>query len=110
MNEYISKTEMLIRLKCLAPKADDWNNCDEYNVAVSQYDYMCDYLKSIEPADVAPVVHGHWITVYREDGTKADKCSVCTGAVKYFDYKYGWCPHCGAKMDESKGEEDEKKR
>ena len=36
--------------------------------------------------------------------TKVDKCSVCTDAVKYFDYKYGWCPHCGAKMDESKEE------
>ena len=64
-------------------------------------------INRIPTADVAPVVHGHWITVYREDGTKADKCSVCTDAVKYFDYKYGWCPHCGAKMDESEDNNNE---
>lgn len=79
-----------------------------YDVAPDEaVDDICDIINSCPTVDVAPVVHGHWITVYREDGTKADKCSVCTDAVKYFDYKYGWCPHCGAKMDESEGEENE---
>ena len=103
MSEYISKTEMLIRLKCLAPKADDWNNCDEYNVAVSQYDYMCDYLKSIELADVVPVVHGHWC----EDEFDV-WCSNCSCAYpKDGTGIAGWrkiskyCDNCGAKMDES---------
>lgn len=72
--------------------------------AVSDF---CDVVDNCPSADVAPVVHGQWIKVYREDGTKADKCSVCTGAVKYFDYKYGWCPHCGAKMEKSEDKDDE---
>lgn len=97
VSEYISKTEMLIRLKCLAPKADDWNNYDEYNVAVSQYDYMCDYLKSIEPADVAPVVHhGRWTNYYFHPCGNRGHCSVCGKDSRQTNY----CPNCGAKMDE----------
>lgn len=57
-------------------------------------------------ADVAPVVHGQWISCF-EDWRKqieGDKCSVC-GFEHYGanirNYKY--CPNCGARMD---GEEN----
>lgn len=105
VSEYISKTEMLIRLKCLAPKADDWNNYDEYNAAVSQYDYMCDYLKSIEPADVAPVELVHWIQANDIDES-AWRCSKCDltwildeGTPSQNEMRY--CPKCGAYIIES---------
>lgn len=105
VSEYISKTEMLIRLKCLAPKADDWNNCDEYNVAVSQYDYMCDYLKSIEPADVVPVVHGHWIKQTVSNGRDSWQCSICGRRARGKRENLPYC-HCGAIMDEKTGDKE----
>ena len=52
-------------------------------------------------ADVAPVVHGRWISV----GHKLSRiCSVCDcdEPYKFSDDDanvYGYCPHCGAKMD-----------
>lgn len=58
-------------------------------------------------ADVAPVVHGHWIPI--SDGAWAE-CSECgeaydvsdnggMAAFKLFCDCYKSCPNCGAKMD-----------
>ena len=60
-------------------------------------------LDELEPADVAPVVHGHWEYI---DDTYCGfedtdvRCSVCktTTNIKRFR-KTKWCPDCGAKMD-----------
>lgn len=56
-------------------------------------------------ADVAPVVHGHWIITDYEDGMMFAECSVCTMPFAYWKGntrigKMPYCPHCGAKMDE----------
>ncbi len=62
-----------------------------------------DRLLDIEPADVAPVVHGHWIP-YRCD---MYECSVCKRIHTSMDVEgcdAEYCPHCGALMD-AKGEE-----
>lgn len=53
----------------------------------------------IEPADVAPVVHGEWIDI--PDGTETI-CSYCKAGWNVFDndtYMFNYCPNCGAKMD-----------
>lgn len=103
MSDYISRDEAYQRLH-------DAGGCGATEEWAKGYDdgitEAIRIINEMPTADVAPVVHGHWKTVYREDGTKADKCSVCTDAVKYFDYKYGWCPHCGAKMYESEENEN----
>lgn len=64
-----------------------------------------DVLEDVEPADVAPVVHGRWI----DDGTEFGcQCSECGKSLD--DYvaptEYAslneipnFCPNCGAKMD-----------
>ena len=62
-------------------------------------------VEGFEPADVAPVVHAHWI----DEGQYADghsehayRCSKCEehliGRVGEFDF----CPYCGARMDGGK--------
>mgnify|MGYP005889750933 CR=1 FL=1 len=72
--------------------------------------YMADWDEAInaayeaiqdEPAaDVAPVVHGEWITI---DGIS--RCSEC-GYIPAYDsaiddlFYSPFCPNCGAKMDE----------
>lgn len=53
-------------------------------------------------ADVAPVVHGRWVSVPHK---LARVCSVCNRdepykfADVYVDV-YNYCPNCGARMDE----------
>lgn len=57
--------------------------------------HIADNLRAMQPADVAPVVHGKWIKQYR--GQVNSICSVCGKEVgRLTDF----CPHCGAKMDE----------
>ena len=55
---------------------------------------------SVKVADVAPVVHGHWIYL----GGGLAKCSVCKWVVKdSYDQDNDdlFCRKCGSKMDES---------
>ena len=52
-------------------------------------------------ADVAPVVHGRWVSVPHK---LARVCSVCNRdePYKFADINanvYDYCPNCGAKMD-----------
>ena len=70
-----------------------------------------EYIKSIPPADVAPVVHGEYIGEYDgyADGNPVCDmwyCSVCGCCFEDWDEKptYNFCPSCGAKMD-AQGEE-----
>ena len=53
-------------------------------------------------ADVAPVAHGRWEFIDYYYGEYSFRCSVC-GYEQ--DEKSKFCPHCGAKMDESEGKE-----
>lgn len=51
--------------------------------------------------DVAPVIHGHWI----KDNDIDYGCSVCGRRQLWMNATvYEYCPHCGAKMDESERE------
>ena len=71
-------------------------------------------------ADVAPVVHGHW--VYNPNGMDfnlgAYECSICRqrnanlpGSKNMNPYNFvgsKYCPNCGAKMDEEDSDEKRK--
>lgn len=48
-----------------------------------------------EPADVAPVVHAHWITAEDDDFWT---CSNCRKFI-HKNCAQGYCPKCGARMD-----------
>ena len=49
-------------------------------------------------ADVAPVVHGRWVTYYRS-GTPVAEGYVSTCCDMWNNRKSDYCPHCGAIMD-----------
>jgi len=95
---YVSRGELLSYLyTCAFEKAD--GKCKVSKV-ISR-------IETMPAADVAPVVHAHWITeivavetVYGTDMKERAKCSKCKhkflGAAKTFLF----CPCCGAKMDE----------
>ena len=55
----------------------------------------------IPAADVAPVVHGWWVTHYRS-GTTVAEGYVSTCCDMWNNRKSDYCPHCGAKMDGGK--------
>ena len=75
------------------------NLTDEFYGAMQVFD-------ELEPADVAPVVHGEYIGEYDgyADGYPVCDmwyCSVCGCHFEDWDEKptYNYCPNCGAKMD-----------
>ena len=59
-------------------------------------------VRDFPPADVAPVVHGNWVSCFEDWRKKieGDKCSSC-GFEHYGTNirSYNFCPNCGAKMD-----------
>ena len=74
--------------------------------AMGKAQWAKDRLLDIEPADVAPVVHGEYIGEYDgyADGNPVCDmwyCSVCGCCFEDWDEKptYNFCPNCGAKME-----------
>lgn len=55
-------------------------------------------LLTMRAADVAPVVHGRWVSHYRSGTTVAEGC-VSTCCDMWNNRKSDYCPNCGAKMD-----------
>ena len=63
-------------------------------------------IADIPAADVAPVVHGRWVSV----AGKRDR--ICSRCLRNEPYKnaaddaevFEFCPHCGAKMDGGDGD------
>lgn len=60
---------------------------------------IVELVDSLEPADVAPVVHAHWIDYLPETQDVRMICSNCA-TVDAPMYKWKFCPNCGARMDE----------
>ena len=57
---------------------------------------VLEYAENLPAADVAPVIHAHWIR-YPDCGVT--KCSNCGWSIEEC-WNSDYCPHCGAKMDE----------
>lgn len=56
-------------------------------------------------ADVAPVVHGRWVSPHWNNSNYCCNCSECGGEAMHKEYRwnskgiYPTCPNCGAIMD-----------
>lgn len=62
-------------------------------------------INDISAADVAPVMHGHWIKYAKYSfGTMYD-CSICNDRILDNGHSWHYCPNCGAKMDEERKDE-----
>ena len=55
--------------------------------------------KIVPAADVAPVVHGHWIR--QDESFTRFKCSNPECSAENFSGFENYCPNCGAKMDKN---------
>lgn len=56
------------------------------------------YIEVLPAADVAPVVHGRWVTHYRS-GTPVAEGYVSTCCDMWNNRKSDYCPNCWAIMD-----------
>lgn len=107
-NGYIRRKDVFEMLKRTEPLdgQDDSKERFRYIQWLSTYHAI----NSIEPVDVASVIHGRWdhgreisrdyqgknlLRIWYEDW----HCSICHTVVKMPDPKWKYCPYCGAKMD-----------
>jgi hypothetical protein len=70
----------------------------ESGIYADAYNDLAENFYSIPAADVAPVVHGRWVTHYRS-GTPVAEGYVSTCCDMWNNRKSNYCPNCGAKMD-----------
>ena len=95
MADYIERDKVLEAILNLPPKMDEQGYGWLGRMGVWQM------IRDFQSADVAPVVHGRWISI----GHKLSRiCSVCNcdEPYKFADDDanvYDYCPNCGAKMD-----------
>ena len=50
-----------------------------------------------------PVRHGKWIPIMGLN--RQNEKFICSECICQFDYKFNFCPHCGARMDGERKEE-----
>ncbi len=101
MAEYIEKEAILERLDGLLPKME----MDPDGLHPVSLETVIRYIKNWPAADVAPVVHGEWKLIEREnvwgDMTKVFECTACNKSDvdgKGITRKSLHCPNCGARM------------
>lgn len=104
MAEYIEREVFLKDIEeryCLPCEGagKDFNGCKRRACWVSA---MCGDVIDAPAADVAPVVHGHFV----HDGSRIAlgvdwwHCSNCGKLVSGVETRFNYCPNCGAKMDD----------
>ena len=90
MAEYITKEQVIEWFR-------PYGHTDE---GIPYYGLVTD-IRGMKAADVAPVVHGHFV----HDGPRFAggvdwwHCSNCGGLLSGVETQFEYCPHCGAKMD-----------
>lgn len=67
-------------------------------VSNDSYKSVCRVINDLP--SVNPVKTGHWTYYQNEKGDWINECSVC-GSDAGVGYQYPYCPHCGAKMEDS---------
>lgn len=76
----------------------DAGRADSPSFTLLRPEEFAEYLYELPTADVAPVVHGQWVTHYRS-GTTVAEGYVSTCCDMWNNRKSDYCPNCGAKMD-----------
>ena len=89
MDEYIKREEALMKLM--------QDGCSAKNLQS---------ISDMPAADVAPVVHGHWVEKEKYIFGIMYDCSLCENRILDTGHPWHYCPNCGAKMDEPLGNSD----
>ena len=102
--EYIEKTQLIEKLKHRVSTDDDSKFATGFIKGTNEaLGIIEEWIASIPAADVAPVVHGYWISEYIGYGVTRYRCSRCgviIGESEIDDFGHSkYCCMCGAKMD-----------
>lgn len=105
MDEYIDREALIAHIKDLPTWWADAGGVYGRSMKYPEGMFDCeDVISSVEnapPADVAPVVHGRWISKNHHGYEWTFVCSNCDYVDGYpFNDRHNYCPNCGAKMDE----------
>ena len=96
MAEYIEREQAIQKVKNVM--ATEWFRGN--NAAIEPLQRVIDVqLGRMTAADVAPVVHGHWIR--QDESFTRFKCSNPECGIENCSGFENYCPNCGAKMDGS---------
>ena len=103
MDEYISRK---VAIAYIREQSEECQKAfeelgGESGIYADAYNDLAEDFYSIPAADVAPVVHGRWVSVA---GKRDRICSRCLHNEPYKNADddaevFEFCPHCGAKMD-----------
>ena len=93
MAEYISRETMIKLVRSMAENAETNGFMHDREVI----ECVMTTLVCVPLADVAPVVHGHWIR--QDDSFTRFKCSNPECGIENCNGFENYCPNCGAKMD-----------
>lgn len=93
MTEYITKEQAIDVINTAFVHIYDTDS-ETVSLVDLQNEIIMTIEQHTEPADVAPVVHAHWIT----DDDDYWTCSNCRKFIPK-DCAHGCCPKCNARMD-----------
>lgn len=106
MTELVDKKEVLKIIDNVPSDFSYWAITDGIIVMMPDaFERLHKEIDSIEPSDVAPVVHAKWIDRTEEEGEGYWKCSNCEEPWVLIEgtpaeNKMNYCPSCGAKMED----------
>lgn len=109
MAEYIEREALIAHIKDLPTWwADDggvYGRSMKYPEGMFDCEDVVSSVENAPAADVAPVVHGRWVTPHWHNSDYCYNCSKCGGEAMHRECQwarngiYPICPNCGAKMD-----------
>lgn len=109
MAEYIEKEALIAHIKNLptwwADAGGVYGRSMKYPEGMFDCEDVISSVVNAPAADVAPVVHGRWVTPRWHNSDYCYNCSKCGGEAMHREYQwarngiYPICPNCGAKMD-----------
>ena len=95
MDKYIYKRAVIAKINEFA----ELNKSRGFPVGIFDMEMLRKRIEQITAADVAPVVHGHWIR--QDESFTRFKCSNPECGIKNCSGFENYCPNCGAKMDKN---------
>ncbi len=98
MNEYISREELIDRLRKTELSAD------QIRMLVYPKEAVIGAINDCSSADVRKNIHGHWELDESDNSVTCDKCGCSMYLNDIMNGDGHFCPNCGADMREPKGE------
>ena len=93
MAEYIDKSAVIAKIDEFV----EINKAHGFPVDIFDMEVLKKRIEQIPAADVAQVVHGHWIR--QDESFTRFKCSNPECGIENCNGFENYCPNCGAKMD-----------